>query len=353
MTRPAAASDDFPFARRLLAWYDLHGRRDLPWKQGRDPYRIWVSEIMLQQTQVATVLGFYARFMESFPNVGALASADADTVLAHWAGLGYYARARNLHRAAKIVVDAHGGILPDTLEGLTALPGIGRSTAAAILALSAGRRHAILDGNVKRVLSRLYRVDGDPAAAATQKRLWALAEELTPFERVDDYTQAIMDLGATLCTRRPDCANCPVRDLCDGFRQGDAAAFPRPRARRERPRRRADFLLLRDADGNVLLERRPPSGIWGGLWCLPEVDGDAGDWIRARLGAAPGEIRERPPIEHGFTHFDLEIRPRDAMVAEAAGAVADDAGLRWHTPRDLGRAGLPAPFRKLLDALNH
>ncbi len=353
MTRPAAAPDDFPFARRLLDWYDVHGRRDLPWKQGRDPYRIWVSEIMLQQTQVATVRGYYARFMASFPDVEALAAADADEVLAHWAGLGYYARARNLHRAARIVVDAHGGVMPDSLDALTALPGIGRSTAAAILALSSGARHAILDGNVRRVLSRLHRVDGDPGAAATLKRLWALAEAHTPRERVDDYTQAIMDLGALVCTRRPDCPRCPVSELCEGYRRDDAARFPRPRARRERPRRSADFLLLRDPQGRVLLERRPPSGIWGGLWCLPEVDVDPGEWIRHRLGATPGEIRERPSIDHGFTHFDLEIRPRAAMVSVSADAVADGADLRWHGPRELGDAGLPAPFRRLLDALNH
>lgn len=341
------------FADRLLAWYDVNGRRELPWKVSRDPYRIWVSEIMLQQTQVATVLGYYARFIDAFPDVAALAAADLDDVLAHWAGLGYYARARNLHRAARQVADDHGGVFPGTIDELTALPGVGRSTAAAILALSTGAPHAILDGNVRRVLSRVHRVEGDPGSTTTTKRLWQLAEELTPHERVDDYTQAVMDLGAMVCTRRPRCEACPVDDLCEGRACGDAAEFPGKRARRERPRRSSQFLLLTDGEGRLLLERRPPSGIWGGLWCPPQVESAPADWIRRELGRVPGPLREFDPFVHKFTHFDLEIRPAAAMLEQpVAFSVGDGDDLRWHTPAELAGAGMPAPFRKLIDSLD-
>lgn len=349
---PTAPADPADFSRRLLAWYDDHGRHDLPWKRSRDRYRIWVSEIMLQQTRVETVLDYYARFLAAFPDVHALARAEADAVLALWAGLGYYARARNLHRAAQQVVAVHGGDFPDDIDALTALPGIGRSTAAAILALSSGARHAICDGNVRRVLSRVHRVEGDPAASATQARLWRLAEAHTPDRRVDDYTQAIMDLGATVCMRRPRCALCPVRSLCAGFAAGDADAFPWPRTRRARPRRQAGFLLLRDARGRLLLERRPPAGIWGGLWCPPEVGDDILGWIRQRFGTAPACWQDEPPVLHGFTHFELEIRPRSAVLGDTyadGGAVGDQAALRWHDHEQLAGAGLPAPFRKLID----
>ncbi len=336
------------FAARLLAWYDHHGRRDLPWKK-TDPYPVWVSEIMLQQTQVATVIPYFERFMAAFPDVAALAVADIDAVLAHWAGLGYYARARNLHRAADVIVAEHGGDFPDDIEALTALPGIGRSTAGAILSQALGQRHPILDGNVKRVLTRLCRIEGDPAASAVSRRLWALADELTPDTRCGDYTQAVMDLGATVCTRtRPACGDCPAADLCAARAAGDVIRFPeKKRKTRPRPRRSARFLLLRDAEGRLLLERRPPAGIWGGLWCPPEVE-DPGAWCRQRLGADPGELREIAPFEHKFTHFDLEIRPLATMVGEVA-AVADDA-LRWHDAGQLASAGLPAPMRRLVEA---
>ncbi len=268
------------FSAALLDWYDHHGRRDLPWQSEPTPYRVWVSEIMLQQTQVSTVIPYYRRFMQSFPDVAALAAAGQDQVLHHWSGLGYYARARHLHAAAQRVVQS-GGAFPDTLEAVMALPGVGRSTAGAILALACAQRHPILDGNVKRVLARFHAVDGWPGQATVQKRLWQLAEMYTPHARVAHYTQAIMDLGATLCTRgRPDCGQCPVRSGCAAHGSSRQADYPAPRPARILPVRTVTMLLLGNQASELLLERRPPTGIWGGLWSFPELaaDTDIGGW---------------------------------------------------------------------------
>src|SRR5262245_24319196 len=260
MNATSAARPDF--ARQLLAWFDRAGRKSLPWQQQPTPYRVWVSEIMLQQTQVATVIGYYERFLARFPDVRSLADASVDEVLHLWTGLGYYARGRNLHRAARQLVASHGGEFPESLEEMQALPGIGRSTAGAILALSRGRRHAILDGNVKRVLSRFFGVEGHSGVLAVERELWALAEQCTPAERVGAYTQAIMDLGATVCVRsRPLCNACPSSEDCYARRHGLQSSLPTPRPKKARPHKTAHAIIALRDDGAILLERRPPVGL--------------------------------------------------------------------------------------------
>jgi A/G-specific adenine glycosylase len=350
----ATAADPAPFASRLLAWFRTHGRHDLPWQRDVDPYSVWVSEIMLQQTQVATVIPYFERFLERFPNVRELASATQDDVLAPWSGLGYYARARNLHRAARIVVARHGGELPSDLDALVELPGIGRSTGAAILALAAGRRLAILDGNVKRVLARYHAVDGWPGEPAVERALWALAERHTPGERVGEYTQAIMDLGATLCTRaRPACTVCPLVDDCRAARDGTQARFPAPRPKRARRHRQVAVLVLRDRAGRVLLERRPASGVWGGLHSLPELDAESiGDWCVRHLGARPAaSARELATIEHAFTHFDLDLTPWLLEIRDLPSVVGDRDDWHWYEAGKEPRVGIPAPVAALLCSL--
>ncbi|QKT03339.1 A/G-specific adenine glycosylase [Ectothiorhodospiraceae bacterium 2226] len=345
-------------AAALLAWHARHGRHGLPWQQPRDPYRVWVSEVMLQQTQVATVIPYFARFMARFPDVQTLAAAPLDEVLHLWTGLGYYARARNLHRAAQEVCAAHGGAFPRSLEGLAALPGIGRSTAAAILAQAHDLPHAILDGNAKRVLARYHAVEGWPGSGPVQKRLWALAEQHTPRTRCADYTQAIMDLGATVCTRsRPRCAACPLQAGCAAWRAGEPTAYPGARPRKTLPVRRTRMLLLVDPRGAVLLEQRPPAGLWGGLWSLPECPPEAelAHWCRERYGVQPGRAVALPPLRHTFSHFHLDIDPWRLPVdtghaAPAAAGIMDGCRLAWCDPAD-PRRGLPAPVVRLLGAL--
>jgi A/G-specific adenine glycosylase len=351
------------FAARLLRWFDAHGRRSLPWQVNPTPYRVWVSEVMLQQTQVATVIPYYGRFMERFADVEALAAAPIDEVLHLWTGLGYYARARNLQACARTLVERHGGTFPRKLEEVIALPGIGRSTAGAILALSRGERHPILDGNAKRVLARMFGIDGDPGSATVLTMLWARADACTPADRAAAYTQAIMDLGATLCTRtRPACTVCPMNDGCVAAREGRQAALPGAKQRRERKAREAVLLLAesgKDAERAVLLERRPSNGIWGGLWCPPEFESEseALDWCRREIG--PPEWSEPlAPIDHAFTHFDLRLNPLRVRcpvpgidVREAAGAAA---GVResddrlWYALEAPPKVGLPQPIHELL-----
>ena len=357
-------SDGFaPIADRLIGWHARHGRKHLPWQRDPTPYRVWVSEIMLQQTRVSVVAGYYERFMERFPDLPALAGAALDEVLATWTGLGYYSRARNLHRAAAIVRDRHGGTMPRDFDALVTLPGIGRSTAGAILALSHGDRHPILDGNVKRVLCRYHGVDGWPGQSGVQRVLWSLAERHTPHERVAAYTQAIMDLGATLCVRaRPLCAACPLEADCAARREGAQARLPAPRPRRAVPHRETAFLVLRDPDGSVLLERRPPVGIWGGLWCFPECGpGDDIDaTCRSRFGVRPAGVSALAPIAHGFTHFTLAIHPFLVEVGGGDGggdggdwesAVAEAGERRWCPPDAAAGLGLAAPVKRLIEQL--
>jgi A/G-specific adenine glycosylase len=336
----------------LLAWHERHGRHDLPWQREPYPYRVWVSEIMLQQTQVATVIPYFERFMSRFPTIAALADADIDDVLHLWSGLGYYARARYLHRAARCVMHDHAGRFPETLETVMALPGIGRSTAGAILALAYGQRHPILDGNVKRVLCRYYGIDGWPGRSAVERRLWALAEAQTPRRDIARYTQAIMDLGATVCRRgAPVCAGCPLADGCRARAEGRQSELPAPRPKRTRPTRETAMLILLDAERRVLLRRRAPTGIWGGLWSLPEIgcDEDAVAWCRQVLG---GRARRRgglPRVRHGFTHFDLEIQPQLLELETAPGRVMDGDDWLWYNPRSPNEIGLPAVVARLLD----
>ncbi|MGH8399678.1 MAG: A/G-specific adenine glycosylase, partial [Gammaproteobacteria bacterium] len=297
--------DSFP--ARVLRWAEQHGRNQLPWQQQPTPYRVWVSEIMLQQTQVATVIPYYQRFMARFPELRSLADAPLDDVLHLWSGLGYYARARNLQRAAQRIRDEHEGKFPTEFEAVAALPGIGRSTAGAILALACDQRHPILDGNVRRVLARFHAVEGWPGEKSVEQQLWQLAEMHTPQREVAAYTQAIMDLGATLCTRtRPDCARCPVAEDCRAHQSHRETDFPAARPRKTLPVRRIRMLLLMQ-DGRLLLQRRPPSGIWGGLWGFPELapEQDIEAWCQQRFGAAPSAQHQLPLLRHTFSHFHL------------------------------------------------
>ncbi|MBA3563540.1 MAG: A/G-specific adenine glycosylase [Gammaproteobacteria bacterium] len=343
------AADDF--AARVLAWWVASGRKDLPWQQDVSPYRVWISEIMLQQTQVTTVLPFYQRFMARFPDVAALARAPLDEVLHHWSGLGYYARARNLHAAANLVCERFDGELPLDMPALMSLPGIGRSTAGAILALAHGQREAILDGNVKRVLARYFAVNGQPGQSDTLRRLWALSDSLVPRRDVAAYTQAMMDLGATVCTRsRPDCASCPLEQVCEAHASGREAELPARRPRRLRPLRRTRMLVAVDADGAVLLERRPPQGIWGGLWGLPEIDDgcDVMAWCDTRLRGVAESVEELPPLKHGFTHFELDIRPALVRLKRMSVQDLERDDWLWYNKASPVKLGLAAPVARLL-----
>ena len=340
-------------AAPLLRWFDQHGRKDLPWQQERTAYRVWISEIMLQQTQVATVIPYYQRFMATFPSVLELADAPLDDVLQHWSGLGYYARARNLHRAAVAIRDEHGGEFPSVFDDVVALPGIGRSTAGAILALSFGQRFAILDGNAKRVLARYHAIEGWPGSTKTANALWDVAERHTPDKRVGDYTQAIMDLGATLCVRRkPHCDRCPISEDCQALAAGDVHAYPGRKPRKDKPQK-STCMLLAHVDGNLYLERRPAHGIWGGLWSLPELEEvtEVDDWCRRRLGTLPNEVSNWTPIRHSFSHYDLEIQPLEVRLNSTSRKVADAEDARWFAPGERRNVGLAAPVKTLIEQL--
>lgn len=336
------------FAHRLIAWQKRHGRHDLPWQVSRDPYPIWLSEIMLQQTQVETVIPYFRRFLARFPDLSTLAAAEQEAVLAHWSGLGYYARARNLHQAARRIVAEHGGRFPEQVTAIQALPGIGRSTAAAIAAFAFGQRQAILDGNVKRVLTRVFGIEGWPGDKAVETRLWALAESLLPKSEVQAYTQGLMDLGATCCTRsRPHCQACPFAGDCIAHCQGRQGELPGPRPRKSLPEKSVAMLVLVRA-GEVLLEKRPPSGIWGGLWSLPECPEAADPLFAAQaLGYRAEAARPLPGFTHVFTHFRLFIRPW-ALQVTARPQAAEPSRL-WLALDDLEGAALPTPVRRILE----
>ncbi len=343
-------------SERLLAWYQDHGRKDLPWQHPAAPYPVWISEIMLQQTQVQAVIPYFERFLERFPDVHTLAGAPVDEVLHIWSGLGYYARARNLHKAAGVVVDEHGGELPRDLDQLMALPGIGRSTAAAILALSHGDRHAILDGNVKRVLCRYHAIEGWPGAGGVARRLWSIAEAHTPDANLKAYTQAFMDLGATICTRsQPDCESCPLNGDCLALAEGRETELPVRKPRKASPLRSTVFVIVRDPRGRVLLERRPPTGVWGGLWSFPECEPgtDVGVWCLERLGLAVRPVQELGGIRHTFSHFRLDILPTLVAIETrgAVNAVKDDTERQWYDVDGPERIGVAAPVTRLLGEL--
>jgi A/G-specific adenine glycosylase len=339
----------------LLAWFDRAGRKHLPWQRDPSPYRVWVSEIMLQQTQVATVWPYYERFMQRFPDVHALAAAPVDEVLHLWTGLGYYARARNLHRAAQLIVSGHGGVFPETLEAVEALPGIGRSTAGAILALSRSQRHPILDGNVRRVLTRCFGIEGFPGDARVERTLWSIADRCTPAERVAHYTQAVMDLGATVCVRtRPVCAACPLSEQCVARREGRQSQLPTPRPRKARPRRTAYAVLATGPDGAVLLERRPPAGLWGGLWTFPQFEEHtaAMEWIESRLAtSSAGEVTELAPYAHAFTHFDLVLHPLLVSASPVSTRIEAADRYCWYDAARPPRIGLAKPAVDLIALL--
>ena len=349
MTDAAIAAEVGP---RLLAWFEREGRKNLPWQRDPTPYRVWVSEIMLQQTQVATVIPYFERFMQRFPDVATLASADVDEVLHLWSGLGYYARARNLHEAARVIVREFGGEFPRDITVLQRLPGIGQSTAGAILALSLQQHHAILDGNVRRVLARCFAVEGWPGERAVDTRLWELSAACTPREGVHHYTQAIMDLGATVCTRaKPACDRCPLQEVCLAQARGLQDKLPTPRpARGERRVEKTCMLLLVAEDGSVLLSRRPARGLWGGLYSLPEFaeNESAATWVSQWFGVADPQFEELPMLRHSFTHFDLEIVPLRLRLPAPVASVAEE-GYVWYNSRAPAKLGIAAPVAALIN----
>ncbi len=348
------------FSTRLLKWHADHGRRNLPWQATKHPYKIWLAEIMLQQTSVATVIPYYLNFIASFPTIKHLADADQDAVMAIWAGLGYYARARNLHKAAKMIATEYQGIFPISYDDIVALPGIGRSTAGAILAFSQGKCYPILDGNVKRVLARIYKIDGHPSTKASENALWEIATALTPKRHVADYTQAIMDFGATLCTRhKPRCQDCPYRNHCLAYQDKEIDHYPAPRAKKTRPTREVYMLILRDMNNKILIQRRPPTGIWGGLWSLPELPDKTAEYSQTEQDSHCRELyglsvlSQKPlaKVKHGFTHFDLNITPIDCVTRRESEQIQDAGDLKWYTPSNHKRTGFPTAVAKILSTL--
>lgn len=340
------------FAARLLDWFDDHGRKDLPWQKKVTAYRVWVSEIMLQQTQVQTVVPYFNRFIDRFPDIATIAAASQDEVLSHWSGLGYYARARNLHKAAKEIRSEHRGQFPGSFDDVIALPGIGRSTAGAILSLASDQRYAILDGNVKRVLARYEAIGGWPGKAQVASDLWDAAERYTPDQRVSEYTQAIMDLGATLCTRsKPECGRCPVSEDCEALRSSSVENYPGRKPKKSKPLR-TTTMVLASANGQVYLERRPESGIWGGLWSLPELEDDSvGEWCEKVLGSEATDMQSWNVLRHSFSHYDLDIQPIVVRIGSDARKVADADIRTWYRFDELPPGGLAAPVMKLIDQL--
>lgn len=338
------------FSLNVLNWFDQHGRKDLPWQNPITPYRVWVSEVMLQQTQVKTVIPYFERFMNTFPTVADLAAADQDLVLNLWTGLGYYARARNLHKTAKIVTDQYAGNFPDSVEALNQLPGIGRSTAGAIASISMGISAPILDGNVKRVLTRFFAVEGWPGNGKTEKALWQIAEQHTPKQRTGHYTQAMMDLGATLCTRsKPACGICPLQPKCKAWELGTPTAFPHSKPKKEKPIKATQFYILINEQRQILLSQRPPSGIWGGLYCFPESapDADIQDYI---------EIERWASFRHTFSHYHLDITPIICKTTkspdnEQSSMICESSGDLWYNLKDKLEVGTAAPIVKLIEQL--
>lgn len=344
---------DARFSERVLAWYDHHGRKSLPWQQPARPYRVWVSEIMLQQTQVATVIPYFERFMARFPDVETLAHANVDEVLRHWSGLGYYARARNLHRAAGMLRDTHAGEFPSEIDAVASLPGIGRSTAAAILALSRDQPHTILDGNVRRVLARHRGVEGWPGASRNTNRLWRIAEQLMPAQRCAHYTQAMMDLGALVCVRRnAHCQACPVQADCVAYRCGRQHELPAARARKPLAVRETMMVMARLPSGDVLLERRPLAGVWGGLLSFPEVrdEVECAALCERIFGEAPETIIRWPLVRHTFTHFHLNITPLAITIDYGGRIVGDSTRWVWYNAA-APQGGVAAPVKQLIERL--
>ena len=339
------------FSSRLIAWHKRHGRHDLPWQNTTDPYRVWLSEIMLQQTQVATVIPYYLRFLDRCPQLADLAAAPVEGVMALWSGLGYYARARNLHACAKIVVNRHGGSFPRDPDVIAQLPGIGRSTANSIATFCFGAKAPILDGNVKRVLCRAFGIEGFPGASAVEKQLWSLAADLMPNRNASLHNQAQMDLGAMVCTRsKPDCGSCPLDDICVARACGRTAELPQPKPRRTLPQRQATLLVLL-CGNRVLLETRPPAGIWGGMLSLPELPegADARQWTKQQFDCRVVSVSPAPTLEHAFSHFRLRIVP--LLLQVEPGTAAMEPCLQWLALDNAAEAALPAPIRRILEQI--
>lgn len=342
-------------SEKLIAWFDVYGRKHLPWQENKTPYRVWVSEIMLQQTQVATVIPYYQKFMSSFPSVVALADAQEDEVLNHWSGLGYYARARNLHKAAKQIRDEHNGVFPEDFEKVLALPGIGRSTAGAILSLALNQPHVILDGNVKRVMCRLHAVEGWPGQLKVQNQLWELAARHTPSHRVSDYNQAIMDLGATLCVRgkKAQCDVCPLQSRCQAFKTNTVTDFPFSKPKKNIPVRKTKMLMICNPENNVLMEKRPPAGIWGGLWSFPQLEDShsLSDWCQHNLPYKVDDIQIWDELRHTFSHFHLDITPVVLKVDTPTNNVMEETSTVWYKLGQNQDRGYASPVMKLLEKL--
>lgn len=343
-----------PFHERLLDWYDIHGRKDLPWQHDISPYHVWLSEIMLQQTQVSTVIPYYLRFITQYVDITSLASAKLDDILALWAGLGYYARARNLHKAANILVRQHKAEMPFSIDELIALPGIGRSTAGAIMALAHQQKHPILDGNVKRVLARYTAISGWPGKKPIEQKLWKIAESLLPEKRITHYTQAQMDLGATICKRnKPLCLQCPLHEDCKAFQLGTPELFPTSKPKKEIPTRQSHWLIAQSNNGKILLEQRPNNGIWGGLWSFPEFDCPINlvSFSQEKLKVNPEEIQHQTSISHVFTHFKLDITPYLVHSSDNYQKIDNNKIFGWYTIRDALQLGIPAPVKAFLTLL--
>ncbi|RKZ77709.1 MAG: A/G-specific adenine glycosylase [Gammaproteobacteria bacterium] len=342
------------FSTQLLDWFDLHGRKDLPWQQQTTPYHVWLSEIMLQQTQVKTVIPFYQNFIQHYSDITSLANASIDDVLSLWTGLGYYARARNLHKAATIMFTDYDGKMPNSLEELIALPGIGRSTAGAIMALAYHQYFPILDGNVKRVLARYKTVSGWPGNRAVEQLLWQHAEQLLPKLRIAHYIQAQMDLGATVCTRKkPNCGKCPLRSECMAFQQGNPEDYPSPKPKKAIPIRKTNWIVAQSQSGEILLQQRPDSGIWGGLWCFPEVNTaeDIQYICEQQLNLNTINISLKPHFRHVFSHFKLDITPHIIQCTIESNHISENKNITWYKISDALRLGLPAPVKSFLETL--
>lgn len=348
-------NEEFEFADRVVTWFQQHGRQHLPWQQDPTPYRVWVSEIMLQQTQVATVIPFYTRFIKQFPTIDTLAQATQDEVLHQWTGLGYYARARNLHKASRIIHTEYNNQFPEDIETLLTLPGIGRSTAGAILTLACKQRHPILDGNVKRVLTRYHAISGWPGQSNIEKILWQLAEQHTPHQHVAEYTQAMMDLGASVCVRgKPRCDVCPLTKACLARQQNNQMKFPTAKTKKHLPVRDTVFIIMQNDKGEYLLQKRPPTGIWGGLWSFPECkkNADINYWVKENFSYEVKTINIEPTIQHTFSHFQLDITPAVVTVQPTKENIRENGRYRWSGMNNGEQIGLPAPVKKIVEELN-
>ena len=342
---------DSLFSQAVLNWFDDHGRHDLPWQKNKTPYRVWVSEIMLQQTQVVTVIDYYQRFMLRFPTVQDLAEAETDEVLHYWTGLGYYARARNLHKCAQTVVNEFHGKFPKSVEALESLSGIGRSTAGAIASISMGMPASILDGNVKRVLSRFHAIEGWPGNKKVADKMWVIAERYTPSKRTGDYTQAMMDLGATLCSRsKPQCQVCPLMSQCEAYAQDTVKAYPNSKPKKEKPIKSVRMLML-EHQGEVLLLQQPNTGIWGGLWIFPQQEvaqsHAESEWL---LNASIKAVEDKQVFRHTFSHYHLDIHPMRIQLHTKPDTVGERP-LLWYDLNNPASVGLAAPVKKLLESL--